>query len=78
MPSSIINKTSRQKINKDIKELNNIINKLDLRRFTEHSTQPQTKKQENMTHTQEKNQPIEAVPEMTEVMELAKNLKYLL
>lgn len=43
MPSSIINKTSRQKINKDIKELNNIINKLDLRRFTEHSTQPQTK-----------------------------------
>lgn len=43
MPSSIINKTSRQKINKGIKELNNIINKLDLRRFTEHSTQPQTK-----------------------------------
>lgn len=38
----------------------------------------QTKKQENMTHTQEKNQTIEAVPEMTEVMELAKNLKYLL
>lgn len=30
-----------------------------------------TKKQEKMSHTQEKNQPIETDPEMTEVMESA-------
>lgn len=35
-----------------------------------------TKNQENMTHTQEKNQPIETDPEMTEVIELVdKELK---
>lgn len=40
IPSSIIKQVYRI-ISKDIEELNNIINQLDLMRFTEHSTKLQ-------------------------------------